>query len=149
MIRFFLVNVTGWAAVLATGIETALPYILRNASRSVAAQAGGVSSDVSSLRARMWPHYWLGYALVTLVVAHTSFVMGPAMGRSDAIGIWAATLALGLLFLQVNLGLMLKGRANNGEAKDGNTSERELRKWHFWSMIGFIGMVLMHLWKNG
>lgn len=97
----------------------------------------------------MWPHYWLGYALVALVVAHTSFVMGPAMGRSDAIGIWAATLALGLLFLQVNLGLMLKGRANNGEAKDGNTSERELRKWHFWSMIGFIGMVLMHLWKNG
>ena len=52
----------------------------------------------------MWPHYWLGYALVALIMLHT-FRTGPAMGRSDAVGIWAATLALFLLLLQVGLGV--------------------------------------------
>ncbi len=88
----------------------------------------------------MWPHYWLGYALVLLVLTHTWFVMGPVMGRSDATGIWAATLALCLLFLQVVVGLTLK---------NGSRNQRQLRQWHFAGMIGFIGLVLIHLWKNG
>lgn len=136
MIRFLLVSVTGWVAVLGVGIETALPYLLRNVTPQV--------STESSLRsprstARMWPHYWLGYVLVALVLAHTSFVMGPAMGRSDTTGIWAATLALCLLFVQVGLGLTLKSGANRIQS----------RRWHFWSMIGFIGLVLTHLLRNG
>jgi hypothetical protein len=142
MVRFLLMSATGWVAVLATGITIALPYIIRNTVRKPAAQSSTGSSPprLPSLRIKLWPHYWLGYALVALVLAHTSFVMGPAMGRSDATGIWAATLALCLLFLQVGLGLILK---------DGTSNQRQLRRLHFWSMIGFIALVAMHLTRNG
>jgi hypothetical protein len=139
MIRFLLVSVTGWVAVLAIGIEAALPYILRN--KTLPASAESLPTRLRDLQARMWPHYWLGYALVALVLTHTSFVMGPAMGRSDATGIWAATLALCLLFLQVGLGLVLKGGR-------GESNHRQLRRWHFWTMIGFIGLVMTHLLRN-
>jgi thiosulfate reductase cytochrome b subunit len=86
----------------------------------------------------MWPHYWLGYALVGLVLVHTKFV-GPAMGRSEATGIWAATLALCLLFAQVGIGLNLKSASG---------PIHRLRQWHFWTMIALIAMVLIHLLRN-
>jgi len=138
MIRFLLVSVTGWLAVLGVGIEAALPYIFRNLAPP--ASTGKLPTRLSTLHARMWPHYWLGYALVILVLTHTWFITGPVMGRSDATGIWAATLALCLLFLQVVLGLALKS---------GTRNQRQLRQWHFAGMIAFIGLVLIHLWKNG
>lgn len=128
MLRFVLASITGWAAVLGTGIETALPYIFRNSA-----------VRTPNLKTRMWPHYWLGYALAALVLAHTSLV-GAAMERSDAIGIWAATLALGFLFLQVGFGLILKA---------GSRRQRQLRRWHFWSMISFIGLLVVHIARNG
>jgi hypothetical protein len=141
MMRFFLVSVTGWAAVLGTGVEAALPYMFRNVVRNAAPpSAGSLPQRVPNLRARMWPHYWLGYVLLALVLAHTSFVMGPVMGHTDATGIWAATLALCLLMLQVGIGLILKSGLGN---------QRQVRRWHFWSMIGFIGLVLIHLLRNG
>jgi hypothetical protein len=144
MMRFFLVSVTGWAAVLGTGIEAALPYIFRNTLRNPPPSAGGLPERMPNLRAKMWPHYWLGYALLALVLAHTSFVMGPVMGRTDATGIWAATLALCLLFLQVSVGLILKSGTNIR-----SSNQRSIRRWHFWTMLGFIGLVLIHLLRNG
>jgi hypothetical protein len=142
MVRFFLVSATGWAAVLATGITIALPYIIRTSLRNTAAQSPTGSSPprLPNRRTKLWPHYWLGYALLALVLVHTFFVMGPVMGRSNATGIWAATLALCLLFLQIGLGLMLK---------DGTSNQRQIRRLHFWSMIGFIALVLTHLTRNG
>jgi hypothetical protein len=142
MIRFLLVSVTGWVAVLALGIETALPYILRETLRNQAARAsaGSLPVRLPNLRAKLWPHYWLGYVLVALVLVHTSFVMGPAMGRADATGIWAATLALCLMFLQLAIGLSLKSGVSN---------QPQVRRWHFWSMIGLVGLVLTHLLRNG
>jgi hypothetical protein len=127
MIRFLLVSATGWTAVLLAGVEIALPYMLRNSVRA------------QSVRARMWPHYWLGYVLVALILTHSSFVMGPAMGRSDAFGIWAATLALCVIFLQVGLGLILKS---------GTGLQSQVRRWHFWSMVAFTALLLTHLWRN-
>jgi uncharacterized membrane protein YjfL (UPF0719 family) len=62
------------------------------------------------------------------------------MGRADAIGIWAATLALCLLFLQLGLGLILKTGAPN---------QQQIRRWHFWSMFGLVVLVLAHLLRNG
>jgi hypothetical protein len=146
MVRFLLMTATGWAAVLATGITIALPYIIRNTLRHTTAQSSAASSSarlpslpVPGWRIRLWPHYWLGYALLALVLVHTSFVMGPAMGRSDATGIWSATLALCLLFLQIALGLILK---------EGTGNQRLMRRWHFWSMIVFIALLLTHLARN-
>ena len=128
MVRFLLVSATGWVAVLVLGITTALPYLLRS------------RRGTSPFRQRLWPHYWLGYGLVVLVMVHSSFVMGPAMARSDSAGIWAATLALGLLFLQLALGLLLQ---------NGNPSQRQLRRLHFRSMIALAVLVVVHLWRNG
>jgi len=136
MIRFLLVSVTGWVAVLFTGVEVALPYIIR--TKVVPDSRAGLPASVPRLRTGMWPHYWLGFALVGLVLVHASFV-GPMMGRSDATGTWAATLALCLLFLQVGLGLNLKS---------GTGPIRQLRQWHFWSMIGLAASVLAHLFRN-
>lgn len=128
MVRFLLVSATGWVAVLVLGITTALPYLLRS------------RQGTTPFRKRLWPHYWLGYGLLVLVMVHSSFVMGPAMARSDAAGIWAATLALGLLFLQLALGLLLQ---------NGSPSQRQLRRLHFRSMIALAVLVVVHLWRNG
>jgi hypothetical protein len=141
MLRFLLVGVTGWIAVLAIGVEVALPYLLREAvrKRSATASSSARAGRVVPLRERMWPHYWLGSGLVALVLAHSSFVMGPAMGRADAVGIWAATLGLCALFLQIGLGLLLKS---------GSDNQAQIRRWHLWSMIGIVGMVVVHLVRN-
>ena len=48
-------------------------------------------------------------------------------------------LALCLLFLQVGPGLILKS---------GPSHQRQVRPWHFWSMVAFIGLMLAHLLKN-
>ena len=128
MLRFMIASITGWAAVLGTGIESALPYIVRGTPAQ------------TNRRNRMWPHYWLGYALSAAILAHTWMVSGPAMGRSDVLGIWAATLALCLLFLQVGLGLILKS---------GSGQQRQLRRWHFWSMVAFVGLLVIHIVRNG
>jgi hypothetical protein len=137
MLRFLVFSATGWLAVLAVGVETAVPYIIRGATPQVSAVNATMRRP--SLQSRMWPHYWLGYALVALVLAHTSFIMGPAMGRADAVGIWAAWLALLLLFMQVALGLLLK---------NGSPNQRQLRRWHFWSMTALAGLILIHLLRN-
>ncbi len=138
MIRFLLVSIVGWVAVLGVGIEAALPYIFRNTvPRASVIESPG---HAPSLLRRMWPHYWLGYVLVVLVLTHASFVMGPVMGRADATGIWAATLAFCLLLLQVGLGRVLKS---------GTSSRRQVRRWHFWAMIAFVGLLLTHVLRNG
>jgi hypothetical protein len=138
MVRFLLASMTGWVGVLGAGFEVALPYLIRNTALPHAGRS--LPAGLPGLRARMSPHYWLGYTLVALVLVHTSFVMGPGIGRSDAIGIWAATLAVCLLFLQLALGLILKS---------GTGRLRQVRQWHFWSMIGFVARVLTHLLRNG
>jgi hypothetical protein len=139
MTRFLLVSVTAWLAVLAVGVEIALPYMLRNFLKQQAASASdGYARRVVNLRARMWPHYWLGYIILALVLIHSSFVMGPAMGRADAVGIWAATFALCLLFVQLGLGLVMKS----------GTSPPSTRRWHFWTMIGLVAFILTHVLRN-
>lgn len=140
MLRFLLVGVTGWIAVLAIGVEVALPYLLRESVRKQSATSCAERAGrLVSLREKMWPHYWLGYGLAALVLVHSSSVMGPAMGRADAVGIWAATLGLCALFLQIGLGLLLRSRGDN---------QRQTRRWHFWSMLGLVGMVAVHLIQN-
>ena len=139
MTRFLLVSVAGWLAVLAVGVEIALPYMLRNVLKRRAASASdGYACRVVNLRARMWPHYWLGYVILALVLIHSSFVMGPAMGRADAVGIWAATFALCLLFVQLGLGLVMKS----------GTSPPSTRRWHFWTMLGLVAFILTHVLRN-
>ena len=113
---------------MGTGIETALPFLIRGTPAQ------------TSRKNRMWPHYWLGYLLGAAILIHTWMVSGPAMGGSDGFGIWAATLALCLLFVQVGIGLALKA---------GSSQRRDLRRWHFWSMVAFAAMLVVHIVRNG
>ena len=123
--------------MLVAGIEIALPYMLR---RAPTVASGSVPLRSHSRRARLWPHYWLGYALLGLILLHTSFVMGPAMSRSDAVGIWAATFGLCMILLQVGIGLLLNSGASN---------QPMLRRCHFSSMIVFVVLLLIHVLRNG
>ena len=141
MIRFFLVTVTGWLAVLGTGIGASLPYLLRipNPRSAPTQNVATLFEPLPSFRTRLWPHYWIGYTLLVLVLMHASFVMGPAMARSDPTGIWAATLALFLLFFQLGIGLVLK---------EGSEHQRQFKRFHFWIMIVFCALVGTHLLTN-
>ncbi len=144
MLRFLLVSVTGWTAILTGATATALPYILRNASRVSRFRITTEGLKEKGRRVKMWPHYWLGYTLAPLVLAHVFLVSGAAMGRSDPVGIWAATLALGFLFLQISLGLALKNGTTHGGYHHGR-----IRLQHFWSMVVLGSLVLVHVVRNG
>jgi hypothetical protein len=141
MQQFLLISATGWAAVFALGVEIALPYLLKNRSHPALSPDNRPSSRPPlSFRQRLWPHYWIGYVLAVLILIHSSAVMGPTMARSDPAGIWAATLALGLVLMQIAVGLVLKS---------GSVSQRALRRVHFWSMLSLTVLVVVHLWRNG
>lgn len=137
MVRFVLVIVTGWMAVIGVGIEVSLPYLLRNTTARTSPD--GPPQRAASLRTRLWPHYWIGYALVALILMHASFVMGPAVRASDTLGLWSATLALCVLFVQVGIGVVLKSAPGN---------QRQVRGWHFWSMVIFSILLTAHLLRN-
>ena len=63
------------------------------------------------------------------------------MPHTSMRGLWLATYALGLIFLQLLLGLTLR--------YVGPRAAQALRRIHFVLMIGIAGLVLSHLWLNG
>ena len=138
MIAYFLSSATGWIAVILTAFEIVLPYLLRRAALGRAPSQP--QNHSSTYLVRMWPHYWVGYLLVTLSLAHASAVMGGPVGRVNAEGLWAATGALFLLFLQVLLGLYLQ----NGSAP----RRRLVLRCHFWVMTTFAALLALHIWLN-
>ena len=141
MLRILAVSITGWVSVFAIGLETALPYLIRSGvlrSSEIASTERAVS--VANLRVRLRTHYWIGYSLGLLVLVHACIVMGPAMARSDSLGIWSATGALCLLFAQVVVGLSLREVNTHSKA-------RALR-FHFWNMILLVVLVSIHILRN-
>jgi hypothetical protein len=130
----------GLAARVATALcvlAIALPYVLR---RSRLSRGLGVAqaNPVPYLR-RLWPHFWVGYAILVLSTLHAGTVMG-AMGRANTVGILGATAAFLLLLFEIILGLSLK---------DERLKERPpLRRLHFWTMTAFVAALLAHLWFN-
>lgn len=119
-------------------IEAVLPYLLR---RTALSRALGLAppANVGFLR-RLTLHYWLGYGILGLAFAHASFLMGPAMARTSATGLRAATAALVLLFLQLMLGLTLRGSLPS--------VGRAIKNAHFACMIALCGFTALHLVLN-
>lgn len=138
MIRYLLSSGTAWAALLFLAVEIALPYLLRRPSPRPRMLGEAQSATFPSFRERLRPHYWLGYAIAGLSSVH-AFSVGPAMSRSDAAGVWAATIAWGLLFVQVALGLCLQA---------GGANPYRIRRIHFWSMLVMSALVLVHVLRN-
>lgn len=138
MIVYFIGSLSGRIATVLCVLVVALPYLLRR--NRVSRGLGLAQEQAAPYLRRLWPHFWVGYVILALSVVHVGSVMG-AMGRANAAGIWAATVAFFLLLLEITLGLNLK----NPQV----SSRRSLRRSHFWIMVGFMGALGLHLWWNG
>jgi hypothetical protein len=86
----------------------------------------------------MLPHYWLGYAIGGLVLAHAWVSMSAGFATHvDATGLYLATGALVLIILQVAVGLRLRER--------GRRNHRQLRRLHFFTMVAILTTAAAHI----
>jgi len=136
---FFYTSASGWIACLLTAVGMLLPYLLR--PTRVGQALGFAPTQNAPYLRRMWPHYWTGYLALGLSFYHAwvSMAFG-RMPRTSLAGLWLATIALLMLFVQLVLGLVLqKARGSRAIA----------RRLHFWSMVGIVTLVLVHIALNG
>jgi hypothetical protein len=136
MLVYFVGMLAGRVATALCVLVIALPYVLR---RNRLSRGLGLAQDAAPYLRRLWPHFWVGYAIFALSVLHAGSV-GRAMGRANGTGIWAATVAFFLLLFEIVLGLSLKDEALAGR--------RQLRRIHFWTMAAFAVTLAIHLWLN-
>jgi hypothetical protein len=139
MNSFFYTSATGWIASILIGVEALLPYLLR---RTRLSERLGITHDHQQpYLQRMWPHYWAGCLIAALAFAHAWIPMSAGrMPSTSLTGLWLATGALGLVFLQILFGLFLQ------QARE---TRRILRVTHFWTMLVISALVLLHLGLNG
>ena len=137
MLVYLIGSFAGRVATLLCGLVVALPYLLRR--NRLSRGLGLAQEHASPYLRRLWPHFWVGYAILALSVVHAGTVMG-AMGRANGIGIMAATGAFFLLLFEIALGLNLK------DARLG--TRQPVRRLHFWTMVGFAAALGLHLWLN-
>jgi hypothetical protein len=129
--------VWGWLSFALLVAVIALPYFRRTAI----SEAGGATAESPRRYWKgLWPHYWLGAAVAAGSLIHGWIPMAAGkMPQTDMNGLWLATYALGLMFLQVLLGLTLRFAG----------AGRFLKRMHFVVMFGIVALVLAHLWLNG
>ena len=89
---------------------------------------------------RLTLHYWMGYGILGLAFAHASFLMGPAMARTSATGLVAATAALILLFLATH--------ARSDPARQFVSGRKVIKNAHFACMVALCGFTALHLMLN-
>jgi hypothetical protein len=139
MSAFFYTSASGWIASILIGMEILLPYLLR---RTRLSESLGIAEGYSGpYLQRMWPHYWTGYLLLTLSIAHAWVPMRAGhMSRANMAGLSFASAALCLLLLQVALGLVLQNPMLQ--------ARKPIRGWHYWMMIALALCVTVHVWLN-
>ena len=135
---YFAMSASGWAAVPLVGIEILLPYLLR---RTALSSWLGLADYSRPYLNRMWPHYWIGYLLLTLGTAHGWLAMSPGrMAGINLAGAWFATAAWFLMLTQLVLGLYLQAPG---------PKRTSLRAWHYWVMMALVVCLGLHIWLNG
>ena len=98
----------------------------------------GILGPVQPFLKRMRFHYWLGYSIAGIVLVHAWVPMSAGMaGMVNAPGLYLATLALFLIFIQVSIGRNL--------TQPKLALRRLVRRWHLWVMIGLVAAVLGHV----
>jgi hypothetical protein len=136
---FLFTSASGWIATLLVAAEVLLPYLLRRSRLS--AWLGTAEGFAQPYLVRMWPHYWVGYILLALTLAHAWVPMQAGYARhANAMGLWMATAALGALLLQAVLGFALQDRKL--------TTRAAIRRWHYWLMVAIVSGVAAHVWLN-
>jgi hypothetical protein len=134
---YLIGEIAARVAVVLCVFTIALPYLLR---RGRVSRGFGLAQDhaVPYLR-RMWPHVWMGYAILALSTAHAGTVMG-AMAHANRFGLLAATAAFFVLLFGVVVGLSLRDETL--------PQRRPVRRLHFWTMIAFVALLAAHLYWN-
>ena len=90
-------------------------------------------------------HYLLGSLLPATALTHGWIPMASGhMPRTSMRGLWLATFALGLLFLQLLLGLAVRHLPGNGHS----VSRLALRRIHFATMLAIAALALSHMLLN-
>jgi hypothetical protein len=136
MAPFDTTRVLGWLSVILLGTIVAIPYM--SASRS---HAGSGQSSVRSPVRRMAFHYWLAPLLPLGSLVHAWIPMASHhMPRTNFNGLWLATFALGLMLVQLVMGVALRSAPHG--------APNLLRRAHFTLMLGITALVLLHLWIN-
>ena len=138
MLVYMVGAIAARIALVLCALLIALPYLLRRGRLS---RGLGIAQEdsVPYLR-RLWPHFWTGYFAAGLTMVHVGASMR-AMGRASAAGIWAASGALLLLAFEVGVGLSLR--------EGGEWARKTLRRVHFWIMLGFVVLLILHVLLNG
>lgn len=128
----------GWLSFLLLAVVVVIPYLQRNTAAPSSTPATAPRSYLSALAA----HYWLAPAVLIISFLHAWIPMASGrMPHTSMRGLWLATYGLGLIFVQLLLGLALRyTRLRAAQA---------LRRVHFVLMLGITGLVLAHLWLNG
>jgi len=117
----------GWLSLLLLGIVIALPYLRGN------------PRAIQFARQPMRLHYWFAPLLAIGSLVHAWIPMASRhMPKTNFDGLWIATVALGMILLQIVLGVALRYiRAGAW-----------LRQTHWVVMLGITALVLIHLWMN-
>lgn len=132
-------DILGWFTLVLLGAAIAVPYLHSRAVRRGPESNGAVSRPYLN---SLWPHYWLAPAVAAGSFIHAWIPMASGhMPHTSMRGLWLATYALGLVFLQIFMGLVLRF-VSPGAA-------RILRPLHFLFMIGIVVLLLAHLLLNG
>jgi hypothetical protein len=123
-------DASGWILTALLGATIALPYLATRASR----RRGIARLASTPLRA----HVWVGYLILLLAVVHGWVPMRPDIaGQANRQGLYLATAALLVLFVQLPIGLVLR--------RPGGRFRLALRRCHFWAMAVLVAATLGHV----
>ena len=131
MYEYAITSATGWVMIVLLVATIIYPFLLRS----------GILGPVQPFLKRMRFHYWLGYSIAGILLVHVWVPMSAGLaGRTNALGLDLATVALCLICGQVMLGRQLRWPKLS--------IRRVVRRWHFWVMIGIVVFVLGHVALN-
>ena len=131
MLAYSITSATGWVLMVLLITTILYPFLLRS----------GLLGPVQPFLKRMRFHYWLGYSIAGIMLVHLWIPMSAGLaGRVNAAGLYLATIAMFLIFVQVSLGRRL--------SRPKLAARRFVRRWHFWVMVGIVVFVLGHIALN-
>ena len=127
----------GWLALASLIVVVAIPYFRRKGP-----SVGAESSVPRAHLSRLIAHFWIAPAVLAISFVHAWIPMASGhMPRTSMNGLWLATYALGLMFVQIVLGIALR--------YFGLRTARVLKRVHLALMLGIVALVLLHLALNG
>ena len=131
MASVVVTSITGWVLIVLLVATVLYPFFLRK----------GLLGPIQPFLQRMRFHYWLGYGLASILVIHAFLpMMANFIGGVNTLGLYLATGAFFLIYIQVAIGFNLK--------YPKLAMRRLVRRWHFWMMVAIVVFVVGHVILN-